>query len=53
MKKYGISLTKIYNGYIEVMADSEEDALKKAEESLDTYDDWTYGETTADFVEEI
>ena len=65
-KKYGITCTMIYNGYMEIEANSEEEALDLAQESLchengdDFPDDsrfgladFSFGEATADYADEI
>ena len=55
MPKYGVYCTKIYNGYIEVDAESEQDATEKIKEMWETNDpiDWNFGEQTADYAEII
>ena len=65
-KKYGITCTMIYNGYMEIEANSAEEALKLAQASLchengdDFPDDgrfglanFSFGEATADYADEI
>lgn len=66
MAKFGISCTLIYNGYVEVEAENEEEAIAKAELNF-TYDKTTkipdelyagnvafgFGEMTADYADEI
>lgn len=64
-KTYRVSLTCIYNGYMNVKADNARDALNKAEEMLNCetlsgfpdcveipHGEFTFGEATADFIEE-
>lgn len=64
-KTYRVSLSCVYNGYMNVKADNEDDALRKANEMLNCetlsefpqYVDMPYGEfqfdeATADFIEE-
>lgn len=53
MAKYGVTCTKIYNGYIEVDAENEQDAMEKVKTMWETDDsvDWTFGEQTADYAE--
>ena len=55
MAKYGVTCTKIYNGYIEVDADNEQDALDKVNEMWEKGDpiDWTFGEQTADYATKV
>ena len=55
MAKYGVICTKIYNGYIEVDAENEQDAVEKVNSMWETNDsvDWTFGEQTADYAELI
>lgn len=65
-KTYHISLTCIYNGYMDIKADSEDDALQKANDMLDStaleeFPDYVeipnggfeFGEATADYVEDV
>ena len=65
-KKYGITCTMIYNGYMEIEANSEEEALDLAQESLCNHfrddfpddgrfglADFSFGEATADYADEI
>lgn len=65
-KKYEITCTMIYNGYMEIEANSEKEALQLAQESLchengdDFPDDgrfglaqFSFGEATADYADEI
>ena len=64
-KTYRVSLTCVYNGYMNVKADNEDDALRKANEmlnceTLSEFPDYVvipngefqFGEATADFIEE-
>lgn len=64
-KTYRVSLTCVYNGYMNVKADNEDDALRKADEMLNfetlsefpdyveiTNGEFKFGEATADFIEE-
>lgn len=64
-KTYRVSLTCVYNGYMNVKANCEDDALQKAQEMLDSetlseFPDYVeipngefqFGEATADFIEE-
>ena len=52
--KYGVTCTRIYNGYVEVEADSEEEAFAMADRLIsENKVDFQYGETTADYIEEI
>lgn len=56
MKKFYVSCTQIWNGVMEVEANSKEEAMSKAQEQLgDDFDciNWSFGEATADYVEEI
>ena len=50
--KYGVTLTRIYNGYIEVDADSADEAVAIAGEHLEEAN-FELGETTADYAEEL
>lgn len=50
--KYIVYCTKIFNGTIEVEAESKEEAICIAEENMDEVN-WEFGEKTADFAEEI
>lgn len=52
MKKYIVNCTRIYNGTIEVEADSKDDAIAIAQERIDEVC-WEYGESTADYADEI
>lgn len=58
-KRFEVCTTLIYNGYVEVYADNEEDAVNKVQEELyeKTYpssiEGFDMGEVTADFAEEI
>jgi hypothetical protein len=64
-KTYRVSLSCVYNGYMNVKADNEDDALRKANEMLNCetlsefpqyvdmpYGEFQFGEATADFIEE-
>lgn len=64
-KTYRVSLSCVYNGYMYVKADNDDDALQKAQEMLDAdtlseFPDYVeipngefqFGEATADFIEE-
>ena len=52
--KYVVNCTQIYNGQVEVEADSEEEALQKGQEMVcEELVDFQFGEATADFVEPI
>lgn len=65
MKKYEVTFTVIYNGTLEVEAESKQDALNIAMDATDIGEcefprnakygkvDFTFGEVTADYVEEI
>lgn len=50
--KYIVTCTKVLNGTIEIEASSKDDAVKKAQERLDSVD-WQRGESTADYAEEV
>jgi hypothetical protein len=50
--KYEVTLTKIYNGRLEVEASSEEEAIEIAKENKDKAD-FEHGETTVDYAEII
>ena len=58
-KKYGITCTMIYNGYMEIEANSEEESL--CHENGDDFPDdgrfgladFSFGEATADYADEI
>ena len=59
-KKYGVTCTLIYNGFIEVEAENEDEAFELANEKIanDGYpgkinDDFDFGEVTADYVDEL
>lgn len=52
MAKFGVTLTMIYNGYMEVEAATEEEARRIAEDNLSTYD-FDLGEITIDNIEKI
>ena len=52
--KYIVNCTKIYNGCLEVEANSSDEAMEWAQEHiniLDDEDNWFFGETTVDFAE--
>ena|GEM_PF-5961837 len=52
--KYIVNCTKIYNGCMEVEAESSEEAVRWAQEHINKLDDegnWSFGEATADFAE--
>lgn len=64
-KTYRVSLTCVYNGHMNIKADSEDAALRKANEMLNCetlsefpnyvdmpYGEFQFGEATADFIEE-
>lgn len=64
-KTYRVSLSCVYNGYMNIKADSEDAALRKANEMLNVetlsdfpayvdlpYGEFQFGEATADFIEE-
>lgn len=66
MAKFGISCTLIYNGYVEVEAENEEEAIAKAElnftpnKTTKIHDElyagdvsFEFGEITADYADEI
>ena len=48
---YQVTCTRIYNGQLEVEAESKEEALRIAEERLSDVD-WDFGEETCDYAEE-
>ncbi len=50
--KYEVTCTRIYNGHIEVEAESAEAAMNYAKEHRDKID-WNFGEETIDYAEEI
>jgi len=50
MPKFYVTCTKIYNGVMEVEADSPNEAMDYASEHLDECE-FEYGETTVDYVE--
>lgn len=50
--KYQVTCTRIYNGTLEVEAESADEAVSIAQERLDEVD-WQYGESTADYAEEV
>ena len=65
-KTYDVTLTCIYNGSVKVRADNEDDALRKAEEMLDStaleeFPDYVampnggfwFGEASADYADEV
>ena len=52
--KYNVSCTMIYNGNMCIEANSNEEAVNKAQQMLiDDYNacDWEFGEATADYAE--
>ena len=66
MKRFDVTCTMIYNGHVEIEAESKDQALKKASEMLDsrinndfpgegTFGkvDFIFGEATADYADEI
>lgn len=50
MAKYIVTCTKIFNGTIEVDADSANEAMQMAEEKRDEIS-WQFGEETIDYAE--
>ncbi|MBR3398579.1 MAG: hypothetical protein IKH08_02240 [Prevotella sp.] len=50
--KFGVTCTRIYNGWLEVEAASEEEAVSMAQERMDEVD-WDFGEQTADYADKI
>lgn len=50
--KYIVTCTCIYNGFIEVDANDQKEAVSMAQERLDEVN-WVFGEQTADYAEEI
>lgn len=55
-KKYCVVCTKIYNGTIDVKAETPEKAVENAKRILSRNPDscdWTFGEATADFADSI
>ena len=53
--KYIVECTKIYNGSMIVEANSEEEAVQKAQDNLAENTeciDWNFGEATADYAED-
>lgn len=54
MKTYIVHCVKVYNGSIEVEAESAEEATQKVQDDMYMLDnvDFYYGETYADFAEE-
>lgn len=48
--KYEVTLTRIYNGRLEVEASSEKEAIEIAKERIDNAE-FEYGETTVDYAE--
>jgi uncharacterized ferritin-like protein (DUF455 family) len=52
MKKFGVTCTRIYNGYMEVEAESAKEAVSMVRDRLDEVD-WNFGEQTADYADEI
>jgi hypothetical protein len=56
MEKYIVNCTKIYNGFIEVEAESKEDALELANEKLGDNSEecnWSFGEMTVDYADAV
>ena len=51
-KRFGVTCTRIYNGWMEVEAESADAALAIARERLDEVE-FEYGETTADYAEKM
>lgn len=51
MNTYYVTCTRIYNGVLEVKAESKSAALKYVQEHLGQVD-FEYGETTVDYAEE-
>ena len=52
MKTFIVTCTRIFNGDLEVQADSADEAVSIAQERLDEVD-WQFGEETADYADEI
>lgn len=64
-KKFGITMTMIYNGYVEIEAETEDEALDLAEELLNKEggdvdkapykigEHFSFGEATCDAADEI
>ena len=50
--KYEVICTRIYNGWLQVEAESADVAKKYADEHPDEID-WNFGEETIDYAEEI
>lgn len=50
--KYEVTLTRIYNGRLEVEASNEKDAMEIAHGLIDRVD-WIYGESTVDYAEKL
>ena len=50
--KYGVICTRIFNGYIEVEAESADAAMDYADEHRDEIG-WNFGEETIDYAEEM
>lgn len=56
MKKFYVSCTQIWNGAMEVEANSKDEAINIVQGRLEMDDDcinWNFGEATADYAEEI
>lgn len=67
MKKFNVTCTIIYNGSVEVEAENEEEAIRKVQDGLCSTNgkddfpsggtfggvDFTWGEATADYADEI
>lgn len=66
MKRFDVTCTMIYNGHVEIEAENAEQAIKQASEMLDSqiHDDFpdggtfgkvdfTFGEATADYADEV
>jgi uncharacterized ferritin-like protein (DUF455 family) len=52
MKKFGVVCTRIYNGWMEVEAESADEARAMVRDRLDEVD-WEFGEQTADYADEL
>lgn len=52
MGKFGVTCTRIFNGYISVEAESADEAMKIAEEKSNEID-WTFGEETIDYADPL
>ena len=50
--KYEVTLTRIYNGRLEVEAASEAEAMNIAKRRLEDVE-WNYGEETVDYATEM